>query len=88
MQMFYYLLLFFLGSINPAFAQEAYQAHTHVKLVSEQDAVVPGGTFWVGIDLLLERCPRTEPRVLPGGITSRGHGCRVAPCLANCTGRC
>ena len=51
---FYWLLLFFLGSINPVFAQEVYQAHTHVRLVSEQDAVVPGGTFWVGLDLTLD----------------------------------
>ena len=50
----YWLLLFFLGSINPVLAQEVYQAHTHVRLVSEQDAVVPGGTFWVGLDLILD----------------------------------
>ena len=54
MNRFYWLLLFFLGSINPVFAQEVYQAHTHVRLVSEQDAVVPGGTFWVGLDLILD----------------------------------
>ncbi len=54
MKKFYCLLLFFLGSVNPVFAQEAYQAHTHARLVSEQDAVVPGGTFWVGLDLILD----------------------------------
>jgi thiol:disulfide interchange protein len=51
MKRFYWLLLFFLGSVNPVLAQEVYQAHTHVRLVSEQDAVVPGGAFWVGLDL-------------------------------------
>ena len=50
----YWLLLFFLGSINPVLAQEVYQAHTHVRLVSEQDTVVPGRTFWVGIDMALD----------------------------------
>ena len=52
MKRFYWLLLFFLGSINPVFSQEVYQAHTHVRLVSEQDAVVSGGTFWVGLDVI------------------------------------
>ena len=47
-------LLFLLGIGNPTFAQEVYQAHTHVQLVSEQDAVAPGETFWVGIDLVLD----------------------------------
>ncbi len=54
MKKFYCLLLFFLGSINLVFAQEVYQAHTHLRLVSEQDAVVPGRTFWVGFDLILD----------------------------------
>jgi len=54
MKRFYWLLLFFLGNINLVFAQEVYQAHTHVRLVSEQDAVVPGGTFWVGLDVILD----------------------------------
>jgi thiol:disulfide interchange protein len=54
MKKFYWLLLFFLGSINSVFAQEVYQAHTHVRLVSEQNAVVPEGTFWVGLDLILD----------------------------------
>ena len=62
MKKFYWLLLFFFGSINPVFgstplttgSQEVYQAHTHVRLVSEQDAVVPGGTLWVGFDLVLD----------------------------------
>jgi thiol:disulfide interchange protein len=49
---FYWLILFLLGSINPVFAQEAYQAHTHLRLVSEQDAVVPSGTFWAAIDMV------------------------------------
>ncbi len=54
MKIFYYLLLFLLGSINPVFAQEVYQAHTHVRLISEQDVVSPGGEFWVGFDLVLD----------------------------------
>jgi thiol:disulfide interchange protein len=52
MKRFYCLLLFFLGIISPVFAQEVYQAHTHVRLVSEQNAVVPGRTFWVGLDVI------------------------------------
>lgn len=44
----YLLLLFFLGSINLGFAQEVYQAHAHVQLVSEQDAIVPGKIFLGG----------------------------------------
>jgi len=54
MNKFYWLILFFLGSLGPVFAQEAYQAHTHVRLVSEQDSAVPGKTFWVGLDLVLD----------------------------------
>jgi len=54
MNIFYWLLLFFVGSISPVFAQDVYQAHTHVKLVSEQDAVVPGSTFWVGLNLAMD----------------------------------
>ena len=54
MRVFCWLFVFFLGSINPVFSQEVYQAHTYVRLVSEQDAVVPGKTFWVGIDLVLD----------------------------------
>ena len=54
MNKFYWLILLFIGSINPGFAQEAYQAHTHVRLVSEQNAVFPGGTFWVGLDMVLD----------------------------------
>ena len=54
MNKFYWFLIFFLGSVNLVFAQEAYQAHTHVRLVSEQYAAVPGGTFWVGLDLRLD----------------------------------
>lgn len=55
MKRFFYLLLFLiLVGIDPVFAQEVYQAHTHVRLISEQDAVVPGGTFWVGLDLNLD----------------------------------
>ncbi|MBF0570443.1 MAG: thioredoxin family protein [Candidatus Omnitrophica bacterium] len=49
-----WLLVFLLGSINLAVAQEVYQAHTHVRLVSEQNSVVRGGTFWVGLDLILD----------------------------------
>jgi len=51
---FFYCLLFLLGSNTPVLAQEVYQAHTHARLVSEQDAVVPGSTFWVGLDLILD----------------------------------
>ena len=54
MNEFYWLILFFLLGINPVFAQEFYQAHTRVKLVSEQDAVVAGSTFWVAIDMALD----------------------------------
>jgi len=54
MNKFYWLILFFIGIINPVFAQEFYQAHTHVRLVSQQDAVVAGGTFWVGVDMVLD----------------------------------
>ena len=54
MNKFYCLLLFFLGSVNPVFAQEVYRAHTHARLVSEQDTVVTGGTFWAGLDLAMD----------------------------------
>jgi len=54
MNRFYWLILFFLGCINPVFAQEAYQAHTHVRFVSEQDAVAQGEIFWVGFDLMMD----------------------------------
>jgi len=54
MRIFYWLLLFLIGSIHTTLAQEVYQAHTHVQLVSEQDAAMPGTTFWVGIDLVLD----------------------------------
>jgi thiol:disulfide interchange protein DsbD len=54
MKRFYWLLLFLIAGINPVFAQETYQAHTHVRLVSEQDAVAAGGTFWVGLDLIMD----------------------------------
>jgi len=54
MNKYFWVLLFFWGSINPLFAQEIFQAHTHVKLVSEQNAVVPGKTFWVGVDFKLD----------------------------------
>ena len=52
--MFGWVLLFFLGTINSVWAQAVYQAHTHVQLVSEQNAVFPEKTFWVGIDLILD----------------------------------
>jgi DsbC/DsbD-like thiol-disulfide interchange protein/cytochrome c biogenesis protein CcdA len=55
MKKIFWLILFLLGSTNLTFAQEVYQAHTHVKLVSEQDAVVPGKTFWVGLDLIMDQ---------------------------------
>lgn len=54
MKMFGWVLLFFLGAINPVWAQAVYQAHTHVQLVSEQNTALPGRTFWVGIDLILD----------------------------------
>jgi len=54
MKTFYCLLLLFLVSISPGLAQEGNQAHTRVRLLSEQDAVVSGSTFWVGIDFILE----------------------------------
>jgi len=54
MKQFCWSLIFLIGSINAAFAQEAYQAHTHVRLISEQDAVIPGRTFWVALDLILD----------------------------------
>jgi len=54
MNKFYLLILFLIVSIYPVFAQEVSQAHTHVRLVSEQDAVVGGNTFWVGIDMVLD----------------------------------
>ncbi len=54
MKKFYWLILILLGSISPVFAQEAYQAHTHVRLVSEQDAVVAGSTFWAAVDMALD----------------------------------
>jgi len=53
-RIFSWLILFFGGCVNSSFAQELYQAHTHVQLVSEQAAVVPGGTFWVGLELVLD----------------------------------
>src|SRR5271166_2774126 len=54
MRRIYWLLLFFGGIINPVLAQEVYQAHTHVQLVSEQDTVIRGNIFWVGLDLKLD----------------------------------
>ena len=54
MRKIYWLIFFFLGGINPILAQEIYQAHTHVRLVSEQDAIVPGSTFWVGFDFKMD----------------------------------
>ena len=54
MKRIYCLLLFVFGIINPVFAQEVYQAHTHVRLVSEQDAVAQGEVFWVGFDLMMD----------------------------------
>ena len=54
MKIFYGVLLFFLVAVCPVFAQAVYQAHTHVQLVSEQNAALPGRTFWVAIDLKLD----------------------------------
>jgi len=46
--------LFLLACISPVFSQDADLAHTRARLISEQDAVMPGKTFWVGLDLLLD----------------------------------
>jgi len=54
MKKFFCLLFFFIGSMDFVFAQGVYQAHTHVQLISEQNAIVPGQTFWVGFDLGLD----------------------------------
>lgn len=54
MKKFYYVLLFLLASLNTADAQEIYQAHTYVRLISEQDAAAAGKSFWVGIDLRMD----------------------------------
>lgn len=54
MKRFFWLILFLSGSISPVLAQEAYQAHTQVRLVSEQDAVAAGGTFWVGLEMTMD----------------------------------
>jgi len=54
MNKFYCLIIFFLCGIGPVLAQEAYQAHTHMRLVSEQDTAVPGSTFWAAFDLILD----------------------------------
>ena len=50
-----FLFLFILGIVYPAFAQEVYQAHTHVRLVSEQDNVAAAGySVMVGFDFILD----------------------------------
>jgi len=54
MKMFWGVLLFFLGAMNPVFAQADDGTYTHVQLVSEQNAVFSGKTFWVGIDFILD----------------------------------
>ena len=54
MKIFWWAVLFFVGAVNPVCAQAVYQAHTHVQLVSEQNAVLPEKTFWVGFDLILD----------------------------------
>ena len=54
MKLLYWSLLFFLVSLDPVFAREFYQAHTHVRLVSEQDTVLRGGTLWVGFDFIMD----------------------------------
>jgi thiol:disulfide interchange protein/DsbC/DsbD-like thiol-disulfide interchange protein len=51
---FFLLLVFLLGITTPVLAQGVYQAHTHVRLISEQDAVAAGKTFWVGLDFKLD----------------------------------
>lgn len=48
------LLLFWLAGPHAVLAQQLNSAHTQVRLLSEQNAIVPGTTFWVGIDLVTE----------------------------------
>ncbi len=54
MKVIYYLLLFLFAGIATSFSQEVYQAHTHVKLISEQNTVLAGSTFWVGLDMRMD----------------------------------
>ena len=79
-----WFLIFIIFGINSVFAQEAYEAHTHIQLVSEQNAMVPGRTCWVGVDLKMDDgwhlySPQAKnfsaaaPRIkwqLPPGITA------------------
>lgn len=48
------LLLFLFITANPGFSQTVSQAHTELQLLSEQNAVVPGQTFWLGLDFKME----------------------------------
>jgi len=50
----YWLLMFSAAGFSPAFADEASETHSHIKLVSEQTAVALGSTFWAGFDLGLD----------------------------------
>lgn len=55
MKIFFTILLLFAGAASPLFAQEVYRAHTHLRLISEQNAVFPGKVFWVGVDFKLDK---------------------------------
>ena len=78
MKTFYYMFLFFWGSMNLVFAQEAYQAHTQVQLVSEQDSVVAGSTFWAGLDFKMEDGMRNEKNRSAPPITRARYTCLSA----------
>lgn len=54
MKILYYLFLFLFPAFTPSWSQEVYQAHTHLRLVSEQDAAAPGTKFWVALDFRLD----------------------------------
>jgi len=55
MRILFLLYIFFAACLNQVWAQEVYQAHTHVQLVSEQEAVLAGQTFWAGVDVHLDQ---------------------------------
>lgn len=54
MKKIFWFLLFYGAAVPCLLAQEVFQAHTHVRLISEQDAVAPGQTFWVALDLKMD----------------------------------
>ena len=51
---FYWLIVFLLCSIAPVWPQEVYQAHTRVRLLAEQNAVLAGSVFWVGFEMAMD----------------------------------